>query len=288
MKFEIGAMSVGDILDRGLKILLTRFPTLYLISLITHAPLLIYILLTFPYLYADPNEPPSPGRLFAPLFIDLGLVVLLPILSSLANAAILRVIGHEFMNEHVSLGEAFQFAFHSFGKLFGATMIYTGLFVASMCGCCIPLIPLTVFYGLFAQVVVMEDLAGMKSLNRSKVLVQGFGWRIFFIYFFVFGIFVVLQNLMAGLLEYILPAHVHIQIPPLGISVPGPIANYGRFVLNNTTIFLVGLIVQAYTAVCTTLLYFDLRIRKEGYDLELAVRGQPAPEMNEAREPDLS
>jgi hypothetical protein len=32
--------------------------------------------------------------------------------------------------------------------------------------------------------------------------------------------------------------------------------------------------VQAFAAVCYTLLYFDLRIRKEGIDLELAAREQ--------------
>jgi hypothetical protein len=40
---------------------------------------------------------------------------------------------------------------------------------------------------------------------------------------------------------------------------------------------LLNFLVQTYGAICFTLLYFDLRIRKEGYDLELAARQQAAP-----------
>ncbi len=39
--------------------------------------------------------------------------------------------------------------------------------------------------------------------------------------------------------------------------------------------FLVQYLVAAYSAICWTLFYFDLRIRKEGYDLELAAKPQP-------------
>ena len=41
MKFPIGAMSVGDVLDRGLKLLLARLPAYYLINLIVLSPLII-------------------------------------------------------------------------------------------------------------------------------------------------------------------------------------------------------------------------------------------------------
>jgi hypothetical protein len=35
---------------------------------------------------------------------------------------------------------------------------------------------------------------------------------------------------------------------------------------------LVNILLGSYVAICMTLLYFDLRIRKEGFDLELAAR----------------
>ena len=38
MKFPLGAMTVGDILDRGLKMLVGRFPTFFAINLLFLSP----------------------------------------------------------------------------------------------------------------------------------------------------------------------------------------------------------------------------------------------------------
>ena len=39
----------------------------------------------------------------------------------------------------------------------------------------------------------------------------------------------------------------------------------------------ISILFATYSAICTTLIYFDLRARKEGYDLELAARREAAP-----------
>jgi hypothetical protein len=49
---------------------------------------------------------------------------------------------------------------------------------------------------------------------------------------------------------------------------------YRNYVINVLVIQLVNILVQTYLAVCITLLYFDIRIRKEGFDLELAAQQQ--------------
>jgi hypothetical protein len=41
---------------------------------------------------------------------------------------------------------------------------------------------------------------------------------------------------------------------------------------------LISILFSAYQAVCLTLLYFDLRIRKEGYDLEVAAAPEQSKE----------
>jgi hypothetical protein len=37
------------------------------------------------------------------------------------------------------------------------------------------------------------------------------------------------------------------------------------------------ILLTSYAAICTTLLYFDLRARKEGFDLEVAVQSGTSP-----------
>ena len=43
MKFPIGAMTVGDVLDRGIKLLLARLPAYYLIDLIVAWPFALIV-----------------------------------------------------------------------------------------------------------------------------------------------------------------------------------------------------------------------------------------------------
>jgi hypothetical protein len=58
------------------------------------------------------------------------------------------------------------------------------------------------------------------------------------------------------------------------VGTQGPFAtvrvgNYANYALITSLETLVQIFFQAYIAICTTLLYFDLRNRKETFDLEL-------------------
>jgi hypothetical protein len=143
-----------------------------------------------------------------------------------------------------------------------------------------------VFFGLFAQVVVMEGLGGMAALNRSKELVTGFGWRVFAIYLMLIVVIGAMQFILPQVLEILLPARALVQTP-FG-QAPGPIVNFPYFAIQTSIVFLVSILFQTYLAVCVTLLYFDLRIRKEGFDLELAAREQGQRGKDSPEEPGLS
>ena len=76
-----------------------------------------------------------------------------------------------------------------------------------------------------------------------------------------------------ALLERVFPAHEQV------LTEVGPrlIANFRNHMIQTVLGTLLNFLVQTYSAICFTLLYFDLRIRKEGFDLELAARQQAAP-----------
>ena len=66
------------------------------------------------------------------------------------------------------------------------------------------------------------------------------------------------------------------QVPgELGIPVL-VVVSWTNQMVKLVALFLVTALTQTYGSICATLLYFDLRIRKEGYDLELAARQQVA------------
>src|SRR5262249_22508902 len=121
MKFRIGEMTVGDILDRGLKLLFSRLGTFYTINLIVLLPVLAFQL-AMPELGLASDE----YKLLIGLWISLLLTLLL---FPIGTAAILHVIGKEFVDEPVTIGAALGRAFPLFFPLLG-TSILVGLVIS--------------------------------------------------------------------------------------------------------------------------------------------------------------
>jgi hypothetical protein len=269
MRFQIGAMSVGDILDRGLKLLLARLPTFYLINLIVLSPVLL-VQLALPTLFLQSAEP-SPDAALGILGGSLVALILVVVLAAVGSAAVLYVISQEFVDNRVTVGSALAFALRRFASLFVVSFVY-GLVVGFGVMCCVvPGFLFGVWYAFAPQVVVVEGLGPLVAFERSKELTAGFRWR-------VLGVFVllVLIQVLSGVinqgLELVLPAYE--KVPISGFAYRLVLKSYPNHVIHLVINFLVSTLVGTYYSICLTLLYFDLRIRKEGFDLELAAKEQ--------------
>jgi hypothetical protein len=270
MRFQIGAMSVGDILDRGLKLLLARLPTFYLINLIVLSPALL-VQLALPTLFLESAEP-SPEVALGILGGTLVVVVLLVVLAAIGSAAVLYVISQEIVDNPVTIGNALAFALRRFGSLFVVSLLY-GLVVSIgiLCLCVVPGLLFGVWFAFAAQVVVVEGLGPLAAFERSRALTAGFRWRVFGVFLLLVLIQVLSVVINQGL-EFVLPAYE--QVPVAGFGTRPVLKSYPNHVIHLVVNFLVSTLVQTYYSICLTLLYFDLRIRKEGFDLELAAKEQ--------------
>lgn len=106
-------------------------------------------------------------------------------------------------------------------------------------------------------VVVLEDKSASDALSRSWSLAKGEVWKIFVTLLLAWLIFVVLYALLL-------------------IAVGMLAANNPRVV--QLVVAILMALVYPVTAVVTTLLYYDIRVRREGFDLELLARdAAPAP-----------
>lgn len=264
MKIAIGAMSVGDILDRGLKLLLARLATFYAINLIVLSPLIVYQL-------AAPSLTTAGGAFGALIVFAIAFLLTL-ILQPVGTGAILHVIAQEFIDQRVGVGAALSFALGRFFRLLG-TSILAGLIIGLGSLCIVPGFIFMVWYAFIAQVVVVEALGGEKALSRSKRLTEGFRWRIFGLVVLV----VIIQGIIVGLggaLNLVLPSSEQVPVDVPGGSAVRAVFNYRNYAINTLVSQLLNILVASFSAVCFTLMYFDLRIRKEGFDLELAARQQ--------------
>jgi hypothetical protein len=273
MRFPLGEMTVGDVLDRGLKLLFARLPTFYIINLIVLTPLIL-VQIVIPFIAqgigdGDNVGPAAAGKLLASLGVLLIAVVVTVILQPIATAAILHIVMQEYVGNKARLGEAFSFALSRFLTLLLASILVGLIVFVGMLCCCIPGIYFAISYAFVSQVIVLEKLGVGEGLQRSYNLISGYRWRVFgVLLLIVFAAWVVQLGLALGL-QAVLPAQELIPTEKGGFRQE---INPVNHIIDTVITQLAQILFTTFMAVCTTLLYLDLRIRKEGFDLELATQ----------------
>ena len=177
------------------------------------------------------------------LSLGLGLVVMVSALPALLAVAGGGAFAGLALQEGGSPGQAGT----------GALLMLTGLALL--------VVPVFVFSGLSVATpaLVLEDIGAGKAMSRSWALTKGFRLRI------------------VGLLFVVL---IVLMIPFLAIGAMGGAfqaePSTGSVVLVTVASGLVSLVIGPLLYCVLTLVYYDLRVRKEAFDLEMLAAGLPA------------
>ena len=231
----------GHLLPFILIALLPQIPILFggIASLMEIGPVFN---LEFPAAQGEEPSEPLPIYLFDVLGGLLSFAV-----GILASGAMIQSVGRHFLGRPVLVQRSYEYAWARFPKLLGAfalvMLILLVPLVLSIFIIGIPLLIFAVVVLLFAtHAIAIEQLGPTDAVKRSWNVVQGNWWR-------TFGLFmaIVLAIIGATLIIFL----------PAGIFLP-PV--------------LIVLLSAAFSAVVTplvtiaiTVLYFDIRVRKEQY-----------------------
>lgn len=180
-------------------------------------------------------------------------------INPIVTGALIFAIAQEYLGQQTTIGEAFKRV--RFWSILGASMLM-GFACLAMAITCIG-IPFAVYFGvswsLFPQCIMVEGHRATAALRRSRALVRGFWWRVLgielMLSILVFLIGVVPSFIMGLLIRFLQMG----QIPIISIIVP-------------IVALAMGIIATPITLTGKTLLYFDLRIRKEAFDIEMMAR----------------
>lgn len=131
-------------------------------------------------------------------------------------------------------------------------------------------------WGFYAQAVLVEEVSATNALRRSRELVTGTWWRVFGIIFAIF--------LIALMIELILVTFLMSIFVLSGVAGEVDFAEMIRQILQimgynaeeaDDLLFVITAVIDTFTTpilpIGITLLYFDQRIRKEGFDIEMMV-----------------
>jgi hypothetical protein len=176
----------------------------------------------------------------------------------LATGALTCAVGMRYLNEPATIGSAYRRIFPLFFKYIGTTLL-SGLVIGlGTLLCLVPGLMFMTWFFATSSIVCLEGRGGTGAMGRSRELVRGSGWRIF-------G-FLLLTILLQGVLVGPVSVAAELVLPRITDSMAL------RFTLSTVFQQILGMIVTPFFSAVLVLLYYDLRIRKEAFDLEVLAK----------------
>jgi hypothetical protein len=288
---EFEPMSIGRILDRTFKIYKDNFIRFITIVAIIQVPITLLMIISTSFLQrgvparneADSRQSSLYARQnsenintegsrtrfsntgedkYNPLVIFTGGIGMMvtSILSMLGNilcrGALIESVSESYLGTEITVGQAYRFVWPKFLNLIGAGILVALVVHMGLLLLVVPGIIFGLWFALTTPAIVVENLKVIEGMSRSKALASGNLGKI----------------LSVGFLVYVISWVVGI---PFGIA-----GNFlGRILFFNNILLMtfiyqltavVGqILIVPIGAIAYILLYYDLRIRKEGFDLEM-------------------
>ncbi len=260
-------LGVGEILDVAIKIYRARFGVLVRTVAVVVGPvfaLVAVIRISIPQSdnLFDPSQSGSTPEFEADQFWaflagTLVIFILAFVASQVATGACFKAVGGAYLDEEPDWRESLRFARERLGSLLWLSVVLVVMIAPAFLACIVPGIYLYVAWSVAAPVLLLEGITGRAALKRSRVLTKGRFWP-------TAGV-LVLVAVLTGIVQAIFLGVLTGVVSITGNEVATAVAEaIGQTVSSAMT--------TPLSAAVITVLYFDLRVRKEGFDLALLAR----------------
>lgn len=239
--FELRTLTTGEILDGAITLLRRQFSVLFGIAVVCEGPpaiLAVYVDLTG-------GSVAQPGLALLERLLAL-------IGTLLVTGATVHAVSEAYLGRTPRLGDSLRYALGKLGVIFSASFVSGFVTVLATIALVIPGVIVLCGYSVVAQVAALEPLqSGTDALRRSWMLTKGFKAKALVLWIVAVALIAVLA--VAG-------------------GVVGGLAAAENPALEPVSTVVVEILMLLYYPLLTcvfTLFYYDLRVRKEGFDLEM-------------------
>ncbi len=290
-------LGVGDVLDRTFTVYRSKplvFIGLsaiwYLLLVLVFVVLAVAIFAGALAAFSRQTATPSPDQIAGALAGIIGFVIVAVIfailLFSAQSAALVHAAARRYLAKDVAIGEAFRAGLSASARLFiagvlvflailgvwavlliAAALTNQGLaFVVAVLAGIVATAYLGCSWLVAPVIVVVEKMGPIAALGRAWRLSAGSRWRIFGIQVLLFILNLVLSLLIGGIFGGFAAAGGQSGTP----------GTFGTTNVIQTLVNLASTIIWAPVEwIAFTVLYYDLRVRKEAFDLQLAAEALP-------------
>jgi hypothetical protein len=238
-RFAEGDFRVGRILSRTSSVLSRNFLPFFIVTAIANLPGALLIKIS-----TDPANL-TPEAAFGSLGLIFVGLILTVVLNVLCQAIVLYGAFQDMRGRPVNLVESLQVGFARFFPIIGLAIVaYFLITLASMLLIVPGLILLTMWF-VATPACVVERLGPIRSMRRSSQLTKGHRWK-------VFGL-ILLVAVLGSIIIGVINLGFELMAGPIGALIAGVVLNG---------------IWGAFYAIAVVVTYHDLRVAKEGSNIE--------------------
>jgi hypothetical protein len=257
---QLRPLSVGEMLDAGFRLFRHRFGTLVLCVLVPIVPLTILgtiITASTDENAFDVNAPASEsgtaiaGTIVGALVQSVG--------AALAVAACFKVISAAYLGERSSAGDSLRYSLGRFLPLIVTYILVVLITIPGFILLILPGIWLTIKLCMAFPTVIFERANPFRAIGRSWRLTRGNWWRVFGALFVVFLIALVINFAVTAVLG--------------GVAGATDVSEIAFAILATLITLLTYVLTYPLWAAVMTVIYYDLRVRHEAFDLQLLAQG---------------
>jgi hypothetical protein len=246
-------MTTGVLLDRAFRLYTGNFALMLGIAAAAYVP--FYLIMLVIESSIGGHMPSQVGGLWTLIFQLVFMILWASIAFPIATGATTFAISERYLGNDVTIGDALRRGLSHFWPLSIAQITATIRVVFGFFLLIIPGILWMLSYSLIVPVILIEGAKAMPSLRRSRELIKGYRGKAFSIV------------LVVNLLQLVLIGGVNL-IAGVFFSAETDSGSILSSALNN----LLSIFLTPLGIIATILLYYDMRIRKEGFDLEILSR----------------
>lgn len=180
----------------------------------------------------------------------------------LATGALTRAVSRRLLGQQISLRDCYVYIFRNFGRYIGTLMLNGMAIGLGTMVCVVPGLLMAVWFVFTSTVVVVEGIGGTAAMGRSKQLSIGQAGRIV-------GMFV-LMILTSGMIGAGVSAMSTFAVKRVALE---PLQ---EFMAQQALQDVIQLLLTPFYAIGWVLLYYDIRVRNEGFDLEVRLASAEA------------
>jgi hypothetical protein len=254
---ELRPLSIGEILDVAIKIYLRNAWTLFRVVLVVVAPVEIVSALIQASAATNDGDTTTTSSHDVALYLSaLGATTILGVVANtVATGASFKAVADAYLGEQPTWRSSLRFALARLHSILWITILSGIATVVGLVFCIVPGVYLWIAFAVAVPVLLTEGVKGTRALGRSRALVSDRWWG-------TFGV-VLLGTILAGVVSAAIAGLARLAG---GTTDANSVAG---FLVNSVSGTLGSMISTPFTAAFVSVLYFDLRVRKEAFDLQL-------------------